>query len=278
MSADQPAAEHHTHTVPTVLGRVQVTVAGEGPAMILWPSLLMTGSLWAAQLEHFAATNTLIAVDPPGHGGSARLGATFSFEDCARTIEQILDDLDLDAAHVIGNSWGGMIGATFAATRPERTRSCVLMNCTASPASRRQKLDYGFLALAARLRGGIKPPLTSSAVDSFLGPTSKKTRPAVVEHVRDAVLAADIGSVRWAVKSVVPDRPDQRSLLARITAPTLVIAGSEDATFPVAETREMADLIPGARFVVIEDAAHLVALEVPDQVNTLIDEHLAAVG
>jgi 3-oxoadipate enol-lactonase len=263
-------------TVQTVLGRVRVEVAGDGAPILFWPSLLMTGSLWRAQVEHFSATHTTVAIDPRGHGGSEPLSAGFSFGDCARVIEQILDDLGFDSTHFVGNSWGGMIGATFAATLPERTRSCVLMNCTASPAGRRQRIEYGLLRRAAVLRGGLKPPLTRAAVDAFLGPTSKRSRPETVEHVRRAALATDIRSVRWAVRSVVPERPDQRPLLSRITAPTLVIAGDEDATFPVAETREMADRIPGARFTVIDGAAHLVALEVPERVNALIGEHLDA--
>jgi 3-oxoadipate enol-lactonase len=263
--------------VPTVLGNLRVEVAGEGPPILFWPSLLMTGSLWRGQVEHFAATHTVVAIDPPGHGGSEPLSAGFSFGDCAHTVEQILDELGFDSAHVVGNSWGGMIGATFAATLPERTRSCVLMNCTASPAGLRQRIEYGLLRRAAVLRGGLKPPLTRAAIDAFLGPTSKRSRPEAVEHVRRAALAADIHSVRWAVQSVVPGRPDQRPLLGRITAPTLVIAGAEDATFPVAETREMADRIPGARFAVVDGAAHLLALEVPQRVNTLIGEHLARV-
>lgn len=264
--------------VPTVLGRVRVEVSGDGPPILFWPSLLMTGSLWSAQVEHFAATHTVVAIDPPGHGGSEPLRAGFGFGDCARTVEQILDELGFDSTHFVGNSWGGMIGATFAATLPDRTRSCVLMNCTASPAGRRQRLEYGLLRRAAVLRGGLKPPLTRAAIDAFLGPTSKRSRPEAVEHVRRAALGADIRSVRWAVRSVVPERPDQRPLLDRIASPTLVIAGAEDATFPVAETRAMADLIPGARFVVVDGAAHLVALEVPERVNTLIDEHLARAG
>lgn len=261
--------------VPTKLGRVNVTLAGEGPAMMLWPSLLMTGSLWQGQIDHFAASHSVIAVDPPGHGGSEPLTRGFTFEDCALTIEQILDELGHDRVDYVGNSWGGMIGATFAATRPDRTRSCVLMNCTASPSGRRQKLEYGALLGLGRILGGLKGPLVKSSVDAFLGPTTKGTRPEVVEEVRAAVRAADIGSVRWAVQSVVPERPDQRPILGRITAPVTVIAGEEDATFPVSETKEMAHGIPGARLVVIDGAAHLVALEVPDRVNALIEEHLA---
>lgn len=277
-NASDRASEMSERTVQTVLGRVQVEVAGDGPPILFWPSLVMTGALWSAQMEHFATSHTVVAIDPPGHGGSEPLSAGFGFGDCARTVEQILDGLGFGAAHFVGNSWGGMIGATFAATSPERALSCVLMNCTASPAGRRQRIEYGLLRHAAVLRGGLKPPLTRAAIDAFLGPTSKRSRPQVVEHVRRAALAADIRSVRWAVRSVVPERPDQRPLLSRIVAPTLVVAGTEDATFPVAETRAMADRIPGARFEVIDGAAHLVALEAPERVNALIGEHLERAG
>lgn len=262
--------------IPTTLGRVRVEVTGDGPGMLLWPSLLMSASLWRGQAAHFAATRTVVAVDPPGHGGSEPLRAAFSFDECARVIEELLDALDLDRVDYVGNSWGAMIGATFAASRPDRVRSCVLMNGTASPAGLRQKAEYTLLVAVARRLGGFRGPLTRSAVDAFLGPTTKRTRPDVVEHVRSAVAAADVDSVRWAVRSVVPDRPDQRPLLGRISAPTTVVAGREDATFPVQETREVADGIPGARFVVVEDAAHLVALEVPDRINAILTEHLAA--
>jgi 3-oxoadipate enol-lactonase len=78
-----------------------------------------------------------------------------------------------------------------------------------------------------------------------------------------------------AVTSVVPRRPDQRALFGQIRTPVLVVAGAEDATFPVAETEAMADSIPGARFVVLEQSAHLAALESPAEVNTLIDDFLA---
>jgi 3-oxoadipate enol-lactonase len=84
----------------------------------------------------------------------------------------------------------------------------------------------------------------------------------------------DTDSVRWAVRSVVSARPDQHALLAGVTAPVLVVAGVEDATFPVAETRAMADSIPGASFAVLDGVAHLAALEEPARVNELLDAFL----
>jgi 3-oxoadipate enol-lactonase len=257
----------------TTLGQLRVQVGGNpaGQAMLFWPSLLMTGDMWSAQADYFGPDRRVILVDPPGTGGSEKLRAAFTFDDCARCIVDILDGLELARAHFVGNSWGGMIGGTFAATYPERIGRAVLMNCTASAAGTRQKLEYGLLLRMAQLLGGIRPPLTRSVLRAFLGPTTFRTRPDVVAVVRDAVQRADIGSSAWAVRSVVPARPDQRALLAKVTTPVLVVAGTEDATFPLTETIAMAEAIPGAALAVLEGVAHLAALEKPPLVNRLIE-------
>jgi 3-oxoadipate enol-lactonase len=101
-----------------------------------------------------------------------------------------------------------------------------------------------------------------------------RTRPGVVDTVRTNVESVNAHSVRWAVRSVVSARPDQHALLGRVTAPVLVVAGAEDATFPVAETRAMADSIGGAAFTALDGVAHLAALEDPARVNALLDAFL----
>ena len=105
----------------------------------------------------------------------------------------------------------------------------------------RQKIEYGLLLRMAGLLGGIRPPLTRSVLKAFLGPTTFTTRPDVVAFVRDSVQRVDVRSGGWAVRSVVPSRPDQRALLSRVTTPVLVVAGVEDATFPLSETIAMAE-------------------------------------
>ncbi|MFD9741003.1 alpha/beta fold hydrolase [Umezawaea sp. NPDC059074] len=111
-------------------------------------------------------------------------------------------------------------------------------------------------------------------VDAFVGPTTRGYRPEVVGTIEAALKRLDIASARWAVTSVVPHRPDQRRLAGEIRAKVLVVAGIEDATFPVAETRVMADAIPGATFVVLDDTAHLAGLENPAEVNALIEDFI----
>jgi 3-oxoadipate enol-lactonase len=264
-----------SRSIDTALGRIRVQVAGAGDPIVFWPSLLMTGDMWTAQAEHFSAHHRVVLVDPPGHGESQRLTTYFTFAQCVAAIVDILDGLGIERAHFVGNSWGGMIGGTFAASRPDRIGRAVLMNCTASPAGAWQRVEYGALLGMARLIGGIRPPLTRSVLAAFLGPTTLRTRPDVVDFVRSSVQSVDVTSSAWAVRSVVPRRPDQRALLARITTPVLVVAGIEDATFPNAETKAMADAIPGAAHTVLDGVAHLAALEDPARVNRLIEDFLS---
>lgn len=260
--------------IQSCLGGLHVRLGGEGPAILFWPSLLMTGSMWADQAEYFADQHTVIVVDPPGHGDSQALHRMFRFEDCAHAIEQILDTLGIERTHVVGNSWGGMIGGTFAALYPHRVGASVLMNATASRANARQTVEFRLLTEVVRILGRFREPLTTRAVKAFVGPTIMRERPQVEQTIRAQLRELNVDSVYWAVNSVVPARPDQRELLGRITTPVLVVAGREDPTFPVAETQLMAEAIPGAEFVIMENTGHLAALERPDEVNALIDEFL----
>jgi 3-oxoadipate enol-lactonase len=265
----------HERTVDTALGRVRVQVAGSGSPIVFWPSLLMTGDMWHGVADDLVARRQVVLVDPPGHGGSQPLTQMFTFGECARCVVDILDGLGIDRAHFVGNSWGGMIGATFAATYPDRIGRAVLMNCTAGKASLRQKIQFAMLLRMAHWQGGIGPSLIRPVLKAFLGPTTFRERPDVIAHVRSAVKDVDIASASWAVKSVVSARPDQRALLASITTPVLVVGGVEDVTFPPREAIEMAEAIPGSSVRVLDGVAHLAGLEDPALVSFLVEEFLS---
>jgi 3-oxoadipate enol-lactonase len=259
-------------TVDTVLGKVRVQVGGTGTPIMFWPSLLMTGDMWHAVADGLVARSRVVLVDPPGHGESQPLTGMFTFDDCARCVVDILDGLGFDRVHFVGNSWGGMIGATFAASHPDRIGRAVLMNCTAGRASIRQKVQFAMLLRHAQWQGEIGPMLIRPVLKAFLGPTTFRERPDVVAHVRSAVKSVNIASASWAVKSVVPARPDQRALLAGIKTPVLVVAGAEDATFPPREAIAMAAAIPNSSIRVLDKVAHLAGLEDPMLVSTLVSD------
>lgn len=262
-----------TRDIPTLLGRLHVEIDGDGEPMLLLPSLLTDHTLYAGQIRHFAGRYTTIAVDPPGQGRSELLTRHFTFEESARAYVEILDALQLPCAHLVGNSWGAMIGGTIAATYPDRVQCSALMNGTASPARRWDRLQ---LAVAARATRRVGRPLfvRSSIVPRFLGATTRRTQPILVDDLAAMIRRNNARSASFAVDSIVVRRPDQHRLFERITTPVLVIAGSEDESFPVSEQRRMAEAIPGAELVILEEVGHLAAYEAPDTVNGLIDDFI----
>lgn len=265
--------------VSTPLGTVAVTLSGEltteAVPLVMWPSLMMDHTLWSEQVSHFAGRVPTICVDPPGHGGSEPLSRDFALEECVEVLEAILDDLRVKRAHLIGNSWGAMTAAMFGAIVPSRTASLVLITGTAGTASLAQRLQFRLLLSITRIAGRVPSTLEPQLVRIFFAPGIRKTNPTAVRHMLDQVAQRDPVSARHATRSVVVNRQDRHALYRRISAPTLVISGQHDRIFPPSDGQRLAAAIPGARFVVVPDAAHLLAAEVPDVINSLLDEHLA---
>lgn len=246
------------------------------PAIVCWPSLMMTGIMWKGQLDYFGSEYPMILIDSPGHGESQPLDSVFNMEDCAKCLTEILDALEVSECILVGNSWGGMMGGVFAALYPERTYAAILMNCTASPASTKQKLEYTATVALLRQLKSYPDLLINKSVKAFAGKTTENNKPDVVEFIKETVKKANPKSVSWAIESVVPLRKDQHSKLNTITKPVLVMTGEEDRTFPVKETKAMADSIPNAVFKVLPNVGHLAALEAPQQVNETIEEFLVS--
>ena len=273
-TANQLPELFKTRRITTLLGELNVHITGQGPAMVCWPSLLMTGLMWQGQVAHFASRYRMVLIDSPGHGDSVPLRRHFTLEECALCLTQVLDALDIEDCVLLGNSWGGMMGGVFAALYPQRTRAAVLMNCTASAAGRYQKAEFQLMTFMLRHLGKVPGSLVSRAVKAFAGVTTEQHKPAVVQFIRQTVAAANAQSVCWAIDSVVPRRVDHHALLSAISKPVLVMTGEEDRTFPVAETQRMAEAIPGSQFVVLPQVGHLAALEAPEAVNQAIDAFL----
>lgn len=143
-------------SIPTRLGTLHARLRGDGPLVVLWPSLLMDGTLWDGVTAQLARRWTTLALDPPGHGRSEPLRRSFTLDECAGTLLDVLDHAEVPTAHVIGNSWGGMVGATFAARHGDRLGAAVLMNATGSAAGRRQRLEFGaMLGLGRSAASGL---------------------------------------------------------------------------------------------------------------------------
>jgi 3-oxoadipate enol-lactonase len=113
-------------------------------------------------------------------------------------------------------------------------------------------------------------------VSKWFTPGFAARRPDVIAAA-EAMLAG-IDDEGYAACCGVLAELDLRADLPRITAPTLVVSGAEDQATPPAHQRAIADAVPGAEYAVLDDAAHIAAIEQPLAVTGAVLGHLDAAG
>jgi 3-oxoadipate enol-lactonase len=239
----------------------------DAPALLLINSLGADLSMWDPQVAALAERYRIIRYDARGHGRSPVPPGPYSIEDLGRDALALLDRLGVARAHVCGLSLGGMTGMWLGAHAPERIDRLVLCCTSALLGPAQQWADR---ARTVRTQG--TPAIADAVVARWVTPGYAERHPANVAALRSMVAGTPAAGYAGACAAI--ERMDQRADLPAITAPTLVIAGADDPATPPPHGELIAAAIPGARLVVLPDAAHLATYEQADAVNRLILEAL----
>jgi 3-oxoadipate enol-lactonase len=254
--------------VRTRLGDLYVDEVGEGPAILFWHSFLHHGGMFRAQVEALRSRFRVLSIDAPGHGRSAALRRSITMEDCAGAVVDILDTRAIDRASFVGLSWGGMVAMALGLQSPARLSSLALLDTSCRREPLRNRIEYQLLGAIFRKAGAV-PPLMEKVSRLFFAERTRREHPELVDEWFSYVARLDGESV-WNALQCIVGRPDSTPNLARISAPSIVIVGAQDVAQPVQESQAIAAALPGARLVVIPEAAHLSALERPREVNEVL--------
>ncbi len=240
------------------------------PVVVLSNSLGATRAMWDPQVPPLAERYRVVTYDTRGHGESPSPPGPWSLEDLVDDLVGLIDAVGAPRAHVVGLSLGGMTAMRLAAREPDRVDRLALL-CTSA------KTDpQGFLDRAAAARSGGTAPLAPTVVARWLTPGFAAEHPDLVARLEAMIAAAD--DEGYAACCEVVARMDLRADLAGITAPTLVVAGSEDPALPPDHQRLIADGIAGAELLEVGPAAHLANLERTLEVTGALLAHLDAGG
>ncbi len=237
------------------------------PVLVLGGSLGTTSDMWLPMLDHLGDAYRVVRFDLRGHRGSPVPPGPYTVDELGRDVLALLDTLELDRVLYCGLSLGAMIGMWLGAHAPDRIRRLALL-CTAAylpPAE-------GWLTRAAQVRAAGTASIAEPSLARWF------TAPFLVGH-RDEVaryrsMLAGIPDEGYAGCCEAIAAMDLRPVLSRIGAPTLVVAGLADPATPPAYAEEIAAGVPDARLDVVPGAAHLAAVERPDEVGRLVREHL----
>lgn len=237
----------------------------DAPVIVFSNSLGTTLEMWDAQAEALAGRYRVLRYDTRGHGRSEVIDRETSVSDLADDLADLLDGLHIGRAHIVGLSLGGMTGQTMGFRHPDKVASLCLMATAAIMA-----VPDLWNARIATARADGMTPLVEQTMTRWFTPGAVTRQAAAVADVRDRF--GRISGVGYAVCCQAIRDMDLRPDLPRVTAPALVISGAKDPATPPAAGLEIAGLIPGAEFVLVPDAAHLLNIEQ----TSIVNAHLLA--
>jgi 3-oxoadipate enol-lactonase len=217
----------------------------------------------------------LVLYDHRGVGRSAPFDAPFTIADLAADAAELIEALEIERAHVLGISMGGMIAQELALTAPERVETLTL-GCTYCGGEGSRFTDDAIVQdIAAAILSGdaerkIRTGWSYNVSREYAVGEGNLERFTEVAELYPVPLPVVIAQVQAILAH------DTSARLAQIVAPTLVVHGTEDQLLPVSNGELVAGLIPDARLELLEGVGHLFFWEQPERAAQLIAEHVAA--
>lgn len=240
------------------------------PVLVLAHALGLSLAMWDPQMAPLSQALRVVRYDHRGHGGSPVPPGRYRIEDLGQDVLRLLDRLELQRVAFCGLSLGGMVGLWLAANAPERVHRLVV--CSAAARMPRPN-DYAERAKLVRAQG--MEAIADRVIGRWFTPAFLARRPDAVTGIKALLLATPPHGYAATCEALAA--MDLRDDLPRIAAPTLVIAAAEDQATPPEQSQEIAHGIPGAKVVVIPDAAHIANVEQPEAVTNQILDHLLEV-
>jgi pimeloyl-ACP methyl ester carboxylesterase len=246
----------------TILGlRTRYLVRGAGE-----PVVVLHG--WGANIEavHSIVTGlapvaSVYALDLPGFGETELPPAPWGVEDYQAFVAAFMDSLAIERATILGHSNGGRIAIRMASTEPSRASRLVLVD-SAGIRPKRTLRWYRRVGMAK----------VGKYAARFLGAPGERLRSLLVGRAASADYAA-AGPLRPTLVKLV--NADLRPFMPAISAPTLLVWGSQDADTPLSAAQEMERLIPDAGLVVLDGAGHYSYLDQPTRFARIVSHFVA---
>lgn len=234
--------------------------------VVLLHSLALDRRVWRAVVPALAGSNPVVTLDLRGHGASPR-SSGFTVDDMADDVASTLTSLGLDRIALVGLSLGGSVAQAFASRHPDRVGSLVLLDTTAwyGPTAGQ---DWESRADKARSAG--LPSLSRFQLTRWFSDGFRLANQPICDELLECFVANDLDSYVATCRAL--GAMDLRDRLHAISAPTLVVVGSEDPATPPSHAEALCGRIPKSELRVLDGARHLTPIERAGEVADLLRE------
>jgi 3-oxoadipate enol-lactonase len=237
---------------------------GSGRPVVLIHGYPFNRSLWDEQVAALSSSYRVIAPDLRGFGETDASNGPATMNQMAQDVALLLDHLGIARATIAGLSMGGYVALAFYKQLSMRVRALILADTRATADTEEAKQTREQQAQKALTEG--MAGIADGMLPKLLTPETVSKRPDIVKRVRDMMLKTKPEGAAAALRGMA-QREDLTGLIAKISVPTLILVGVDDAITPVADSEKMQQSIAGSRLVVLENAGHVSNLERTEEFN-----------
>lgn len=246
---------------------------GRGEPLVLVPGFGTGLWIWYRQVADFAGRFRVVLFDPRGVARSPAADAPFTMRDLADDLAALLEELQVERAHVLGASFGGFVAQEFALAYPGRTRSLVLC-CTSYGGAGHVRPAPETLAAIASTKGLNTEARVRENLLLAFSPRFAAEHPEAVERVISLRAQNDVPEHVYLRQLQAAFAFDAAERVGGIEAPTLVITGDADAIVPHENSVNLAAAIPGARLRMVAGGSHAFFIEQAEAFNRAVLEFI----
>ena len=240
--------------------RIHYEEEGDGPPLLLISGLGANRLSWLPVLPHLRDAFRCVTFDNRGTGQSDVPPGPYTIGELADDAAALIERLDLAPVAAVGWSMGGSILQSLLINHGDTIRRAVLLSTLPSYT----EIQHRWLDASLTLRRAGIDPLALGIIGMPWGLTPR----ALADHgsaFRAAELAArnpyPTSLAGFEAQAHAVRAYDSRTRLPEVAVPTMVLVGAEDVLTPVHQSVEIAELIPGARLVVMPRGGHAMAIE-----------------
>jgi pimeloyl-ACP methyl ester carboxylesterase len=249
--------------------RIAWESTGDGAPVLLVQGLGYARWGWDPVVPGLAERFRVLTFDNRGIGESDKPAGPYTARQMADDALQVLDEAGLERAHVVGSSLGGMIAQEVAAAAPERVDKLVLCSTTPGGPDAVPMPDVTVRLLAEA--GTLAP---EEALHRFVANAlSSSAPPALVDEIYSRRLASPPDPAGWQAQAAAGTTFP--GVDGSITAPTLIVHGTDDNVVDCWNAHLLAARIPDARVELVPSGGHLFFWEQPDLFVRIVSEFLA---
>jgi pimeloyl-ACP methyl ester carboxylesterase len=251
-------------------GSVEYHVGGEGEPLLLVHGLGGSAENWVEVLPELLQRHRVIAVDLPGHAGSAGLARGATMDDFAAATAAVLDSEGVERALVAGHSLGGLVALRLTRRCPERVRALLLI-APAGIATSSRRMEAAVIAAATIRPGRAVSRFRHRWADRvwyrrvLFRPWFVSDPVALTPRATHGLLSAQARHTDTKVAGLAMVADDPRQDLPAIACPVVILWGARDAQLPLQDAFEYARRLH-AKLRVVADCGHLVIVERPHAV------------